>query len=137
MRISDWSSDVCSSDLFILANGVKELEQEALKAILSKYSLSPDDASVVEFLRNRTKVFLDIDAWGRDVSEVDMIRLAREKGLLTTPYVFCEDDASAMAEAGAATIGRASCRERVCQYVSISVVAGSLQKKHNKRYSAQ
>src|SRR3546814_4890494 len=33
--------------------------------------------------------------------EVDMIRLAREKGLLTTPYVFCEDDASAMAEAGA------------------------------------
>src|SRR3546814_11779999 len=26
-------------------------------------------------------------------------------------------------------IGRASCRDRVCQYVSISVVAGSLQKK--------
>src|SRR3546814_15415322 len=31
-------------------------------------------------------------------------------------------------------IGRASCRERVCQYVSISVVAVSLKKKikHNK-----
>src|SRR3546814_14692162 len=28
-----------------------------------------------------------------------------------------------------AEIGRASCRERVCQYVSISVVAGSLKKK--------
>src|SRR3546814_19762862 len=30
-------------------------------------------------------------------------------------------------------IGRASCRERVCQYVSISLVAGSIQKKrkHN------
>src|SRR3546814_18087413 len=29
-------------------------------------------------------------------------------------------------------IGRASCRARVCQYVSISVVAGSLEKKvHN------
>src|SRR3546814_11218334 len=26
-------------------------------------------------------------------------------------------------------IGRASCRERVCQYVSISVVAGTLKKK--------
>src|SRR3546814_10703334 len=36
-----------------------------------------------------------------DGMEVDMIRLAREKGLLTTPYVCCEDDASAMAEAGA------------------------------------
>jgi predicted TIM-barrel enzyme len=33
--------------------------------------------------------------------EVDMIRLAREKGLLTTPYVFSEDDAAAMAKAGA------------------------------------
>src|SRR3546814_13020851 len=28
-------------------------------------------------------------------------------------------------------IGRASCRERVCQYVSISVVAVSLNKKNN------
>ncbi len=33
--------------------------------------------------------------------EVEMIRLAGEKGLLTTPYVFCEADARAMAEAGA------------------------------------
>ncbi len=33
--------------------------------------------------------------------EVDMIRLAHEKGMLTTPYVFCEDDARAMAGAGA------------------------------------
>ena len=33
--------------------------------------------------------------------EVDMIRMAREKDLLTTPYVFCEDDATAMAKAGA------------------------------------
>ena len=33
--------------------------------------------------------------------EVDMIRMAHEKDLLTTPYVFNEDDATAMAEAGA------------------------------------
>jgi predicted TIM-barrel enzyme len=33
--------------------------------------------------------------------EVDMIAKAREKDLLTTPYVFNEDDAAAMAEAGA------------------------------------
>lgn len=33
--------------------------------------------------------------------EVDMIRLAASKGLLTTPYVFSADDAKAMAEAGA------------------------------------
>jgi predicted TIM-barrel enzyme len=33
--------------------------------------------------------------------EVEMIKLATDKGLLTTPYVFCEDDARAMAQAGA------------------------------------
>lgn len=33
--------------------------------------------------------------------EVDMIRQAHAKGLLTTPYVFNEDDARAMTEAGA------------------------------------
>ena len=33
--------------------------------------------------------------------EVDLIRLAREKDLLTTPYVFNEEDAAAMTEAGA------------------------------------
>ena len=33
--------------------------------------------------------------------EVDMIAKARAKDLLTTPYVFCEDDARAMAKAGA------------------------------------
>lgn len=33
--------------------------------------------------------------------EVDMIALAHEKGLLTTPYVFSTEDATAMAKAGA------------------------------------
>ncbi|MEM1346461.1 MAG: phosphoenolpyruvate hydrolase family protein [Pseudomonadota bacterium] len=33
--------------------------------------------------------------------EIEMIRLARERDLLTTPYVFSEADAAAMAEAGA------------------------------------
>src|SRR3546814_10491284 len=42
-----------------------------------------------------------VQTWALPILEVDRIRLAREKGLLTTPYVFCEDDASAMAEAGA------------------------------------
>jgi predicted TIM-barrel enzyme len=33
--------------------------------------------------------------------EVEMVALANGKGLLTTPYVFCEDDAREMAKAGA------------------------------------
>src|SRR3546814_11918271 len=31
-------------------------------------------------------------------------------------------------------IGRASCRERVCQYVELSVVAGSLKKKKKQKH---
>jgi predicted TIM-barrel enzyme len=33
--------------------------------------------------------------------EVDLVRKARALDLLTTPYVFCEDDASTMTEGGA------------------------------------
>src|SRR3546814_18876815 len=33
-------------------------------------------------------------------------------------------------------IGRASCRDRVCQYVSLSVVAGSVKKKHQPKPQA-
>ncbi len=33
--------------------------------------------------------------------EIDMIRMAHEKDMLTTPYVFGEEDAAAMAQAGA------------------------------------
>src|SRR3546814_16976618 len=34
-------------------------------------------------------------------------------------------------------LGRASCRESVCQYVSISVVAVSLKKKNNKKQKSK
>ncbi len=33
--------------------------------------------------------------------EIDVVRMAHEKDMLTTPYVFSEDDATAMAKAGA------------------------------------
>lgn len=46
------------------------------------------------------RVNLEETGMGYD-REVEMIRLAREMELLTTPYVFSEDDARAMTEAGA------------------------------------
>src|SRR3546814_17573537 len=84
MRISDWSSDVCSSDLL---------------AILFRQRPRPDVGQPAPGI-----------AAGRVVPQ----RLAVVRvGLVET----------------AGEIGRASCRERVGQYVSISVVAVSLQKK--------
>src|SRR3546814_14481627 len=40
-------------------------------------------------------------------------------------------EAKGRAQAGDAEIGRASCRERVCPYVELSVVAVSLKKTNN------
>src|SRR3546814_19284589 len=84
MRISDWSSDVCSSDL----NG----------------------GGVARVVKTP-----NIDA------------LAREGVNFTTAYAA---NATCSPSRAAMKIGRASCRERVGQYVSISVVAVSFKNKH-------
>src|SRR3546814_17935917 len=78
MRISDWSSDVCSSDL----HG---------EAVAAGMALA--------------------------------FAFSAEQGLCAA------EDAARVAAHLRDEIGRASCRERVCQYVSISVVAVSLKKK--------
>src|SRR3546814_18774101 len=83
MRISDWSSDVCSSDLLICGRWSHFNGQ-------SHVVLMGDAAHTAHFaIGSGTKLAID----------------------------------------DAIEIGRASCRERVCQYVLISVVAVSLEKK--------
>src|SRR3546814_17856127 len=84
MRISDWSSDVCSSDL-------------------------------------------------RDIRGQHGRRHAGGDGAEPVAKPDAGDDGGALwcggddRRAGDRQIGRASCRERVCQYVSISVVAVSIK----------
>src|SRR3546814_11232482 len=94
MRISDWSSDVCSSDL----------------PCRTWHALGHQRGSTTRVQRWR-------------------LRSARRPFHAGHPG---EDSALPHRPRGALTclqIGRASCRERVCQYVYISVVAGSLKKK--------
>src|SRR3546814_5968482 len=76
MRISDWSSDVCSSDLNYGRKGCGEMQAKA-----------PGVAALTLRLRPRQCTFL-----------------ARK----VRPSIFRGDIRE---------IGRASCRERVCQYV--------------------
>src|SRR3546814_13404939 len=93
LRISDWSSDVCSSDL--------------------RLALCRGDAA----RRRGARLFRR-----RRPQRSRGARSARAGRVFVR--IAQGDDA-----VDARQIGRASCRERVCQYVYISVVAGSLKKK--------
>src|SRR3546814_20134747 len=93
MRISDWSSDVCSSELLARAIGKKV-----------------DDLGIA----------LDVDHQPH--------RLANA----ASAGQFVGGERLEAAVVGRQQqIGRASCRERVCQYVSVSVVAVSLKKNND------
>src|SRR3546814_3701997 len=88
MRISDWSSDVCSSDLLewaLLADGVPGDKV---------YSLLRTEAGVARAFAKLATIRDDI-VWWEDATE----------------------PARLLEEGRVVKIGRASCRERVCQYV--------------------
>src|SRR3546814_20573608 len=107
MRISDWSSDVCSSDLG---------EGGARRPVRT--------VGVIQDITDRKRAELALAA-----SE-ERLRLAQGlSGVGSYDWDILRDKAEA---SDVYQIGRASCRERVCQYVEISVVAVSLKKKANK-----
>src|SRR3546814_13090638 len=109
MRISDWSSDVCSSDLATGATDAQWIKDA--QDIWRSSGKSLPDACDPAFAALAAKGGLSPELrWER-------IELAATQW---QPGVMRE-------------IGRASCRERVCQYGSISVVAVSLKKKHKKK----
>src|SRR3546814_20577450 len=98
MRISDWSSDVCSSDLFC------------------QTIMGPSCGLVLADL-------------GADVIKIEPApggdKTRRLAGFAAGFFTCFNRNKRSLAQ-----IGRASCRERVCQYVYISVVAVSLKKKN-------
>src|SRR3546814_16747925 len=96
MRISDWSSDVCSSDL-PCAVGARD-------ALLLHRVEQPEAA-----VRRRAR--------------------ASRRRPCARPPTHRRQDPGRKRDADR-QIGRASCRERVCQYVEISLVAVYLKKKN-------
>src|SRR3546814_20877980 len=100
MRISDWSSDVCSSDLI-----GHEAQQHLRRGLAA-------DAAIDDALAEQRRVGGLPHFGDRIADEHQFLRDALERAVRVE-------------------IGRASCRERVCQYVSISVVAVSLKKKNH------
>src|SRR3546814_8887742 len=113
MRIRDWSSDVCSSDLFAKRKSVAAILKEvmtneasvlmdsdasnkAADADMALQELGADHAGIAY-------VTATLTVWDKDPAiAAEKLRLA-EKVIQGRDFTCTE-------------IGRASCRERVCQY---------------------
>src|SRR3546814_14579253 len=107
MRISDWSSDVCSSDLRILP----EVSLEELKQLSRQASLVETDPAARAYVEAiRSLPFIEQTLAGTiplEWAPVHMVSDDPAKGVGKAPR------GELLA---AALLGRASCRERVGQY---------------------
>src|SRR3546814_15350546 len=103
MRICDWSSDVCSSDLDDL--GVTRIGSD--NWIMAYVHIAHDCV-----VGNHT-VFANASSLAGHSVIDDWVIL----GGFTLVHQFCQIGAHAFTAMGRVEIGRASCRESVCQYV--------------------
>src|SRR3546814_5266583 len=144
MRISDWSSDVCSSDLREDARTAGALRVE-YGARRRRTATRDEGIGVVDLgdipctpdregqpaRRRRLQLGFDTMALGVDVEQARDIRGAADRGqlqILGVEIIAGQVEADAVVEERGLDprfirhrfllkIGRASCRERVCQYV--------------------
>src|SRR3546814_16981761 len=113
MLISDWSSDVCSSDL------VPELLQKRL-VIVSVEGVEQLVRLLEDVLLERVQRLFPVPG--------APVRRAQPRNDSHQP----RDFVSGARLLENLQIGRASTREKVCQYISSSVFAITLKKKNNK-----
>src|SRR3546814_4718098 len=99
MRISDWSSDVCSSDLLEPSEVIAAITVPASPAARRSHYLKVRDRASFEFAVVSAAVALDMDG-----ARIRQARVALG-GVGTKPWRVPRE------------IGRAACRERVCQSV--------------------
>src|SRR3546814_12983307 len=102
MRISDWSSDVCSSDL----------TRDRIRAILCRGTVAQHFDTLDCARRNEVEIDRVAALRRRARVEVD------DRAVVTALAVDQHEDMDARKAAKArGEIGSASCRERVCPYV--------------------
>src|SRR3546814_9775677 len=97
MRISDWSSDVCSSDL--QSSGHEETRDQSWYQSCFRLDLSPLLGRFIHHEMYKPKIRYSANHDGSQNSQVNETHLA----VVHAVHIH--------------EIGRASCRERVCQYV--------------------
>src|SRR3546814_15364553 len=106
MRISDWSSDVCSSDLGV-ALRILAIPVEgggfAFRLLAEVEGLQDVSISVDEINGKIVGILAQLD-----LSAIEAVAVGRSNVAV---------DEHRLADPACRKIGRASCRERVCQYV--------------------
>src|SRR3546814_8645128 len=112
MRISDWSSDVCSSDLVGCAVGLGAYATHRLvradQAVRIPDAVTAQDAAAM-MLKGMTACYLAEDIVTLEAGQFALVHAAAGGvGSVLVPW---------LRDKGVVEIGRASCRERVCQYV--------------------
>src|SRR3546814_11692368 len=118
MRISDWSSDVCSSDLQSGANGGGHFPPDNDPIYFKRVEQSHRVTGSVDRLRRFHPTLICSRPSRRRRYSSDWCRhWSRRRRRIAPP----------------GQIGRASWRERVGQYVSISVVGVSVKKKTKQK----
>src|SRR3546814_20509173 len=103
MRISDWSSDVCSSDLTAFARQLQELN-EARKVVQQSAQQLDEARALYRDLNKMTDIGNVANQLKNDVLRTSNVSSSSLDGYTSGDLNVVE-------------IGRASCRERVCQYV--------------------
>src|SRR3546814_20565282 len=121
MRISDWSSDVCSSDLETLRHVAARVRQ--VQDVFGRRFLLENVSSYVEW---QTSTMTEWEFLSALAEEADCLLLLDVNNVYVSAHNhgFDADVFLAGLPAGrvaqihlAGQIGRASCWERVCQYV--------------------
>src|SRR3546814_16065999 len=109
MRISDWSSDVCSSDLL---DAIPDLSDNQVIVFTDWPGRSPQE------VEDQITYPLTVNLQG--LPGVRVVRSSSAFGFSMINIIF---------EDAVDQIGRASCRERECQYGEISLGAVFVKKK--------
>src|SRR3546814_20523639 len=129
MRISDWSSDVCSSDL--ARRGFAKLDDLSERVIPAEHRTNhPTHAEAVDWVcreaigRLAVATHSEIAAFFDAITPEEARTWCAAAGPATLRRIEIE-------HADGPEIGRAPCRDRECQYVEIPVVATSFKKKPN------
>src|SRR3546814_16280942 len=125
MRISDWSSDVCSSDLHAALRGLRE--DKPASDIVIETEVAPASTS----RQQRPKAVLthpDRLYWpDAGVNKAGLADYYAEVWTHIAPYITGRP-LSLVPCPGGITIGRAACRARVCEVGEISGGAGGRKK---------